>query len=166
MKIDKRKLKKITRNNLKEMGWTSSEAYKESEKIVKQEIAKFKYVKEFTDFLRNHNLNTFKLICRTDQGTEEVNFSILNIQSKIPVSDEADIILTNKKENDNEIDLRYLRLPSHHVTASMSNLRFEEDKKDDPKYMIQMLYHTFMFAIQDDKFKTFKYLKKEYLNIK
>lgn len=166
MKIDKRKLKKQTRNHLKEMGWSSGQAQVEANKIVKEQIDKLKYVKEFTEFLRSHNLNTFRIICRTDNGTEEVNFSILNIQKKVAVTETPDIILTNKKENDNEIDIRYLRLPSHHISASMCNKVFEEERAQDPKYMIQMIYHTFMFAIQDDKFNTLKHLKREFLSIK
>lgn len=166
MKIDKRKLKRQTRNHLKEMGWSSSEAHKESEKIIKQEIKKFKYVTEFTKFLRDHNLNTFRLICRTENGTEEVNFSILDISKKVNINEKPDIILTNKKENANEIDIRYLRMPSHHASAGLMNKVFEEDRAKDPRYMIQMIYHTFMFSIQDDSFNTLKYLKQEYLNIK
>ncbi len=166
MKIDKRKLKKQTRKHLKEMGWTSGDAYQQSNKLVKEEISKLKYVTEFTNFLKKENLNVFKLICRTDSGISEVNFSVLDLKTKIDKSETSDIILTNKKENDNEIDIRYLRLPSHHISASMSNLVFEEDKADNADYLIQMMYHTFMFSIQDNNFKTLEYLKEEYCKIK
>ncbi len=166
MKLDKRKLRKQTRKHLKEMGWTSGDAYKQSKKIVEDEIKKIKYVMEFTNFLKEEKLNTFKIICRTKKGVEEVNFSVLDINNKVDSTVIPDIVITNEKENDNEIDIRFLRLPSHHITASMSNLKFEEDKAEDPKYLIQMIYHTFMFSIQDNSFNTFKYLKEEYLKIK
>lgn len=163
--FDKRKAKrKLYKFFYKDKEYSKNAAYFESKDMVERKYKEIKHFNKLDTFLKKYGLINCALKIRNNNNDEAVLFFNITENKTYDDLEHVDLILTNKPEYKNEIDINKLELANNHLICAMNSKIFEEDKTEDVEYMKRILLNNFLFSLLENSGRTLKALEKQVKN--
>jgi len=160
-------IRKLSKHYNEKLNMPKKVAKTKAKKRVKEKVAELIHYEELHNFLEEKKINNILFCFVNSKGEKkERAFDLKNNKSLEDFQGVINLVLTNKPENENEINYSKLRLTDFHITCASMSKVFEEDKIDEVDYMLTVCLTSFLNSLLNDKMPTLKAFKNEVNKIK